>query len=116
MKDHQHDLYVGAPRNASHRKTVEVFTRKLKKNGTLKGVRLLDVGCGDGAFTVVLAEGFQEVCGIDVQESYLAHFREAVQGDNRYSIANMSASQMTFPAEHFDSIVTIETLEHVEDL
>jgi SAM-dependent methyltransferase len=28
----------------------------------------------------------------------------------------MSASAMTFPAAHFDTVVTIETLEHVPDL
>src|SRR5437870_3814330 len=113
MKEHQHALYVGAPRDATHQKTLEVITGKLSRLGTLKGDRLLDVGCGDGAFTCILGRSFQEVHGIDVQESYLAQFREVVAADKRFFVANMSASQMTFPAEHFDSIVTIETLEHV---
>ena len=77
---------------------------------------MLDVGCGDGAFTQVLGTDFREVHGIDVQEPYLEAFRETIKGDDRYTIVNMSASTMTFPDAHFDTIVTIETLEHVPDL
>ncbi len=51
-----------------------------------------------------------------MQEPYLGTFRDSVQSDGRYAIANMSASAMTFPDGHFETIVTIETLEHVPDL
>ena len=98
------------------RKTVDLTTGKLRRLGDLRGDRLLDVGCGDGAFTRILGADFREVHGIDVQETYLERFRDEVKGDNRYDIANMSASSMTFPDAHFDTIVTIETLEHVPDL
>ncbi len=116
MLQHDQTLYVGAPRGAALSKTVELITGKLRRLGDFRGERLLDVGCGDGAFTQVLGNGFREVCGIDVQETYLEIFRERLKDNPRYAVVNMSASAMTFPDAHFDTIVTIETLEHVPDL
>jgi SAM-dependent methyltransferase len=117
MLEHQNELYVGAPRaKETFRKTIEVITGNLRRLGTFSGERMLDVGCGEGGFTMVLGRDFREVHGIDVQEEYLQSFRAAVAGDPRYTIKNMSASAMTYPAAHFDTIVTIETLEHVPDL
>lgn len=116
MQEHQQPLYIGAPRGSALVKTIDVITGKLRRLGRLSGERLLDVGCGDGTFTRVLAAGFREICGIDVQDAYLEQFRIALKGDARFAIANMSASEMQFPNDHFDTVVTIETLEHVPDL
>lgn len=117
MLEHQNDLYVGAPRaKEAFGKTIEVITGHLLRLGTFSGERMLDVGCGEGGFTMVLGRRFREVHGIDVQESYLESFRAATAGDPRYTITNMSASAMTYPDAHFDTVVTIETLEHVPDL
>jgi SAM-dependent methyltransferase len=115
-RDNQH-LIVGAPRDAdNYAKTIGVITRKLRGLGVFSGERLLDVGCANGSFTRALAIGFREVHGIDVQEVYLAQFCETVKPDPRFVISRMSASSMTFPAQYFDTIVSIETLEHVPDL
>jgi SAM-dependent methyltransferase len=117
MTEHQQSLYVGAPRSSSCHKTLGVITGKLRGLGAFPaGGRLLDVGCGDGAFTRVLANGFREVVGIDVQEPHLQRFREAVNGEARFKILNMSASAMDLAADTFDTIITIETLEHVPEL
>ena len=117
MLEHPNELYVGAPRPKDQcRRTIEVITGKLRDLGTLAGERMLDVGCGDGSFTAVLGQRFREVHGIDVQDSHLETFRAAVAGDARYTITHMSASAMTYPDAHFETIVTIETLEHVPDL
>ena len=116
MIHHKQKLYIGSSRDASLPKTVQVVTGKLSLLGRFSGERLLDVGCGSGAMTRELGTNFREVYGIDVQEPYLAQFREVVKNDKRFVISNMSASQMTFPADHFDTVVTIETLEHISEL
>lgn len=111
--------FIGAPRDAaSCPRTVEVITAKLWRLGlpNAGGGRLLDVGCGDGLFTLVLGKHFREVHGIDVQEPFLARFREVVKNDARFTVSNVSAAAMPFSDSFFDTIVTIETLEHVEDL
>ena len=109
--------FIGAPRSAACGRTVEVFVAQLRRLGQFQaGGRLLDVGCGDGVFTRDLGRGFEEVHGVDVQDEFLSRFRDAVQGDPRFKVANMSAAAMNFPDAYFDTIVTIETLEHVADL
>lgn len=74
------------------------------------------MGCGAGIFTKVLGEDFREVYGIDVQEPFLAKFREDVGTDSKFKVLNVSAAAMGFPDGFFDTIVSIETLEHVADL
>ncbi len=116
METYNPSLYIGAARGRGCTKTINVITSKLKSLGDFTGKRLLDVGCGGGTFTTHLGAGFEEVHGIDVQEEGLEKFRAAVAGDPKYIISNMSASAMDYPDSHFDTIVTIETLEHVPDL
>ncbi|MBI3417293.1 MAG: class I SAM-dependent methyltransferase [Verrucomicrobia bacterium] len=108
--------FVGCSRDASCRKTLSVFKNKLSKLSPLTGQRVLDVGCGEGSFTLAVTAGFAEVHAIDVQEPGLAKFRERVSGDARFHIQSMSASAMTFPDRFFDTIISIETLEHIPDL
>lgn len=107
---------VGAPRDASCRKTIAVIKNKLAGLSRLRGRRMLDVGCGDGSFTLPVGEHFQEVHGIDVQEDWLAQFQRRVTGDPRFTVTAMSASAMAYPDAHFDTLVTIETIEHIADL
>ena len=116
MIEHKQKLYIGAARDASLPKTMEIVLGKLRRMGAFSGERLLDVGCGSGVFTRELGRNFREVHGIDVQEGCLEQFRATVKDDDRFVISNMSASDMAFPDDYFETIVTIETLEHIPDL
>jgi SAM-dependent methyltransferase len=116
MIEHKQKLFIGAPRDASLPRTMEVVVGKLRRMGAFSGERLLDIGCGSGAFTRALGTAFSEVHGIDIQEHYLKQFREAVKDDPKFVVSHMSASDMSFPDDFFDTIVTIETLEHIPDL
>ena len=85
----------------------------------LRGNRLLDIGCGDGAYTVRLADGFAAVDAIDVQDGPLALFRERLEGTpaaGHITIGEMSAAKLDFPDDTFDLVTAIEVLEHVEEL
>ena len=108
---------VGAPRDSGCRRTITVFRDKLSGLAPLRGERILDVGCGDGSFTEAIAsQGYREIFGIDVQEEWLTRFRARVAADARFHVMNMSASSMSFDDEFFDTILTIETIEHIPDL
>ena len=85
----------------------------------LTGEHLLDVGCADGTYTMRLADGFQRVDAIDIEEERLADFRRAISGtpfEDRISVHNMSADKLLFDDGTFDAVTTIEVLEHVGDL
>lgn len=79
---------------------------KLDQALSLQGLRVLDLGCGNGCYTVELARRAEWVCGLDIQLSNLSDFREAlprVQAAGEY---------LPFASESFDAVTMIEVLEH----
>jgi ubiquinone/menaquinone biosynthesis C-methylase UbiE len=85
----------------------------------LHGDRLLDIGCGDGAYTIRLADGFNRVDAIDIQADRLALFTEQIKGSaaaDRITVSEMSATQLDYPDRTFDLVTSIEVLEHIEEL
>jgi len=108
--------YIGDPRDASMKKTISVFCKKIENISSLRGNTLLDVGCGDGSFTIPLSKNFKKVIGLDVQQKFLDTFKIKVEHDPRFQIYNMSAEAMTLESNSIDTIITIETIEHIPDL
>jgi len=81
--------------------------------------RLLDVGCGTGSYTLLMARDYDETVGIDIQADDLAEFRRRAKEaelDDRIDIRELSVTALPFPDGHFDTVVTIETIEHIDDL
>jgi SAM-dependent methyltransferase len=91
----------------------------LARQADLRGERLLDIGCGDGAYTIRLADGFNRVDAIDIQADRLALFTEQVKDSpaaDRITIVEMSATKLDYPDDTFDLVTSIEVLEHIEEL
>lgn len=91
----------------------------LARQTPLRGDRLLDIGCGDGAYTVRLAESFGQVEAIDIQQDRLALFAERIAGTglaDRVTVREMSATALDYPDATFDLITAIEVVEHVTEL
>jgi len=90
----------------------------LARRTDLRGDRMLDIGCGDGAYTTRLAEGFDHVDAIDIQVDRLALFIERIAGSPvaKYTIREMSAAKLDYPDDTFDLVAAIEVLEHVAEL
>ncbi|MDQ6838980.1 MAG: class I SAM-dependent methyltransferase [Actinomycetota bacterium] len=82
----------------------------------LTGERLLDVGCGNGAYTTAMAPGFTEVHGIDVEPRRVEEFRTQVVRDPRFHLEVGSAEDLSQPDDHFDVVTAIEVIEHVVHL
>lgn len=97
---------------------VQVLSGKLREQIKFNGNRYLDVGCGNGAFTVGLGSGFSEIYGIDVENVRLADFHRKVRetGLKNFSIQSMSAEAMDFPDDYFDVVTAIEVIEHIPNL
>jgi SAM-dependent methyltransferase len=76
---------------------------------------MLDVGCGTGTFTIPLGDKFDEIYGIDVQEANIRAFQSKLEPHSKYKPLVQSATRMGFPDSNFDSIITIETFEHIDE-
>lgn len=82
-----------------------------------RGRSLLDVGCGNGAYTMALAAVFPDVTAIDVESERLQSFAAELAGDPSLTgvvIEHMSVEALSFPDGRFDAVTMIEVLEHVE--
>jgi SAM-dependent methyltransferase len=91
----------------------------LGRRTDFRGDRLLDIGCGDGAYTTRLAGGFDRVDAIDVQAGPLALFAERIKASpaaDYITIREMSAAKLDYPDDTFDLVTSIEVLEHIAEL
>jgi ubiquinone/menaquinone biosynthesis C-methylase UbiE len=73
------------------------------------GARVLDLGCGDGAKTKLLAERF-DVVGIDFSPEQLRRAEAAVPGAR---FVQGDFSQLDFPAGSFDAVTAFYSITHV---
>ena len=80
----------------------------------LSGGLLVDVGCGNGAYTMARADGFDRVVAIDIEPDRLALFRAACE-DPRIEIRQGSAAETGLPDGSVDLVTAIETVEHLGD-
>ena len=97
------------------RKRLDVLGQRTE----LSGSRLLDIGCGDGVYTIRLADGFSRIDAIDIQADRLALFVERLDGDpaaRRITVSKMSATKLDYPDSTFDLVTAIEVLEHIAEL
>lgn len=92
----------------------------LKIAADLKGKKTLDIGCGDGVLSYLLAKAGAHVTGIDNEDHGLKYAKENLEKMNHkqnltYSFVNASAYEMPFESDSFDVIVCCEVIEHVQE-
>lgn len=79
-----------------------------------KGASALDVGCGAGPFTWLMAPLFKTLAGIDVKEKQIAEAREtAKQKGLDIDFRVGSAEAMPFADRSFDVVVFSNSLHHI---
>lgn len=77
------------------------------------GARVLDLGCGVGDVTALLAESKYDATGVDVSEEALQAARAKHRG---ISVAAIPASgRLPFEDASFDAVYCAEVIEHVFD-
>ena len=72
-----------------------------------KNLRILDVGCGTGFFTILLAKEGHQVTGIDLTPDMITHAKELAEEEKAdCQFVVMDAENPDFPDEEFDVIVS----------
>lgn len=84
---------------------------KLLQSVDLKGKKVLDAGCGTGWFSKFAEDRGAVVFSMDVGEGLLKQVKRKCSS----TCVVGSISEMPFPDQNFDFIVSSEVIEHVED-
>lgn len=80
------------------------------------GMKILDMGCGTGNFSIKLAEKGCKVFGIDISEEMLKKAREKAQKRNLdIEFYNMDVYNINFPGESFDGIFSMAAFEFIKE-
>ena len=92
------------------------FKIKNNKSGILKGLNILDIGCGGGLISEPMARLGAQVTGIDASEKNISVAKlHSKQSNLNINYINISPENLN-DIEKFDVILNLEIVEHVEDV
>ncbi len=88
----------------------------LEMLGPLDGQRALDVGCGDGAFSLMLARRGAEITGLDRDPVMIATARRRAEIEKTPAqFVQGTAASLPFPDATFDRVLAVTVLCFVDD-
>ncbi|WP_435182969.1 class I SAM-dependent methyltransferase [Halobellus sp. EA9] len=73
----------------------------------VEGEDVLEIACGTGRFTAMLAERGADIVGLDISEAMLAQGREKARSAgvaDRIEFLRGDAARLPFPDDHFDAV------------
>lgn len=93
------------------------FGRDTKRLDSLKGLRMLDIGCGGGLLSEPLSRLGAGMVGVDPSESNVAAATEhAAQSGLAIDYRCTTAEALAEAGEQFDVVLAMEVVEHVADV
>lgn len=95
------------------RKNVDEIRRALSALA-LSG-RVLELGCGNGTYTRVLAETAESVVATDLSEDMVAAARERLQELPNVRVEPQDAFALTYPDAAFDAVIMVNLLHVIPD-
>jgi 2-polyprenyl-3-methyl-5-hydroxy-6-metoxy-1,4-benzoquinol methylase len=84
----------------------QAWLELLQESLPIRGGKVLDVGCGTGSLSILLASLSFDVIGIDISPAMIA-LAQAKAAHSRHNIQFqvMDAASLDFPSGHFDAII-----------
>ena len=93
------------------------FGRDPKRLDSMKGLRILDIGCGGGILCEPLARLGATMTGVDPSETNIEAARaHAEQSGLAIDYRCSTAEQLAEQGEQFDLVLAMEVVEHVADV
>jgi 2-polyprenyl-6-hydroxyphenyl methylase/3-demethylubiquinone-9 3-methyltransferase len=93
------------------------FGRDVKRLDSMRGLRMLDIGCGGGILSEPLARLGASMVGVDPSETNIAAAKEhAAQADLPIDYRCTTAEELAAKGERFDVVLAMEVVEHVTDV
>lgn len=87
--------------------TFRIPERRLNLLGSVRGKRILELGCGAADWSIALAREGARVVGLDFSETRLSQARERTrQAAVRVSLVEANAESIPYPDGHFDIVLS----------
>jgi len=99
-------------------KHIHCYTFAVKSLGNVEGQRVLDLACGTGWFSVILAKRGALVEGVDISTEAIkvAQARAKVNDvASRVNFQPMSFYELRYPSNYFDKIIGLSVLHHSQN-
>ena len=108
-----HPLQMSAYVKGRYQKCLDLF---IAAAGPIKGKKILDFGCGDGAFSYAISLRGALVSGIDLVEEAIAFARQR-HGElgTGGTFFVESGYETNFDTGTFDGVISTDVIEHVQD-
>ncbi len=98
-------------------KAAQRFSRDPKTLGSLKGLRMLDIGCGGGILSEPLARLGADMVGADPSQDNIAAAQDhAGTSGLHIDYRATTAEELAAAGEQFDVVLAMEVVEHVADV
>src|SRR6202049_4803859 len=101
---------------------LDITEKTLRRMNLRPGERILDLGCGSGWATRLLArmvgegpEGFRQVVGLDVSDEMVRQARESSKDFESILYVWGSAQQIPWGENFFDKVLSVESFYYYPD-
>ncbi|WPP42079.1 class I SAM-dependent methyltransferase [Paenibacillus hunanensis] len=81
---------------------------------SLKGMRVLDAGCGTGYGSFLISQFAKKVIGIDISQEAVDWCNKNYASQKNLEFTQGSLEAIPFDSEEFDCVVSFEVIEHVD--
>ena len=115
--------FIGRLLDSGYRRRIQAPSQLIERSGIKKGMRVLDLGCGSGAFTPSVARAVGEkgkVYALDIQADMLKQLERKLSKPENRDIKNIkliegNAYELPFDDDSLDLVNMVTVLQEIPD-
>lgn len=115
--------FIGSFLDSNYRRKLQPPEKIIQRSGIRKGMRVLEVGCGSGAYTTFVARvvgGGGKVYALDIQPEMLQQLQSKLAKPENEDIKNIelvnsSAYELPFDDDSLDLVYMVTVLQEIPD-
>lgn len=113
-----YEIHYEKEHKALQKEREQRLARAIELLAVKKGMKILDLGCGNGELCLRLARMGAEVYGIDYSRDGIMLAKELIKSAQekerkRIHLYQMDAGKLSFPNNFFDRVVSLDVFEHI---